>query len=70
MKRYCIKCPAGRVEYFDILGENDDEYKIRLTKIYEGSERVKEEPMPRQLFDLCMKTGYIFEMETPQAIVA
>jgi len=70
MKRYCIKCPAGRVEYFDILGEDDNEYKIRLTKIYEGSERVKEEAMPRQLFDLCMKTGYIFEMETPQAIVA
>jgi len=70
MKRYCVKCRTGKIEYFDILTENDSEYKIRLTKISDGSERVVEESMSRHLFDMCVKTGYIFEMETVAVSVA
>ena len=70
MKRYCIKCRAGKIEYFDIIGENDTEYKIRLTRVSEGNEKIIEESMTRDLFDMCVKTGYIFEMETATATVA
>lgn len=70
MKRYCIKCREDRAEYFDIIGENDSEYKIRLTRLRDGTERVFEETMRRELFDMCIKTGYIFEMENAAAIVA
>lgn len=70
MKRYCVKCRAGKIEYFDILGENEREYRIRLTKISEGSEKVVEESMSRQLFEMCVNTGYIFQMETAEASVA
>ena len=70
MKRYCIKCRAGMIEYFDIITENDDEYRIRLTRLSDGNERIIEESMPRHLFDICVKTGYIFEMENAVATVA
>jgi hypothetical protein len=70
MKRFCIKCRAGCVEYFDILSENEYEYVIRLTKISDGNEKVSEEALPRHLFELCLKTGYIYKMETGQISVA
>jgi hypothetical protein len=63
MKRYCIKSREGRIEYFDIIGEVENGYKVRLTKVYDGNEKISEEYMPCHLFDICFKTGYIYEME-------
>jgi hypothetical protein len=70
MKRYCIKSREGRVEYFDIIGEVEDGYKVRLTKLYDGNEKIIEEYMSRHLFDICYKTGYIYEMQRAAATVA
>ena len=70
MKRYCIKCRAGRIEYFDILSENDDGYVIRLVRLSEGNEKIIEDTIPRHLFNICVKTGYIFELEKSIATVA
>jgi len=70
MKRYCIKCRAGRLEYFDIISEDDNGFRIRLTRLCDGNERIFEETMPRHLFDICVKTGYIYELERSAANVA
>jgi hypothetical protein len=70
MKRYCIKSRSGKIEYFDIVSENGNELKIRLYRISDGSEKIVEETMSRSLFDTCMKTGYIYELETATASVA
>ena len=70
MKRYCIKCRAGRIEFFDIISENDDGYRIRLTRLSDGNERIIEESMTRHLFNICVKTGYIFELENAAVTVA
>jgi len=70
VKRYCIKSRTGRVEYFDIISENDEGYKIRLTRINDGDEKVIEESMTRSLFDMCVQSGYIFQMEQSDASVA
>ena len=63
MKRYCIKSRAGSIEFFDILSENEEGYKVRLTRVYDGNEKIIETFMTRHLFELCHKTGYIFELE-------
>ena len=68
MKRYCIKCRTGRIEYFDIITENDDGYRIRLTRLSDGNERIVEETMTRHLFNICVKTGYIYELENSALI--
>ena len=70
MKRYCIRCRAGRLEYFDIVSEDDNGYLIRLTRLSDGNEKTMEERMSRNLFDICVKTGYIFELERAQQVVA
>ena len=70
MKRYCIKSRTGRIEYFDILSENDEGYNIRLTRITDGSEKIIEEFMTRSLFDMCVQSGYIFQMEESDVSVA
>ena len=61
MKRYGVKCPADRIEYIEILKETDDGYFIRLTRQSGGSEKIIEENMPRHLFNICVKTGYLYE---------
>ena len=63
MKRYCIKCRAGKIEFFDIISESDEGYRIRLTRVSDGSERIVEDSMPRHLFNICVKTGYFYELE-------
>ena len=70
MKRYCIKCREGRIEYFDIISEQDSWLTIRLTRLSDGSEKIIEEIMSRHLFDICLKTGYIYELEKDAAFVA
>jgi hypothetical protein len=70
MKRYCVKGRSGRTEYFDILGEIEDGFLIRLTRVVDGDERIIEESMTRHLFNICLKTGYIREMPVEAATVA
>jgi hypothetical protein len=70
MKRYCIKCESGRIEYLDVLGEDSEGYKVRVTRIKDGEEKIIEEPLSRHLFDLCLKTGYIYQIENSSTSVA
>ena len=70
MNRYCIKCRSGKIEYFDVISENEEGLSIRLTRLSDGSEKIFEEFMSRQLFNICMKTGYIFQLEKNVLTVA
>ena len=70
MKRYCIKNRTGKIEFFDILSESEDGYNIRLTRLSDGDEKIIEEFMPRSLFDMCVQSGYIFQMEESDISVA
>jgi hypothetical protein len=62
MKRYRVKSQPGREAYLDILHESDAGYRIRLTKRDGGGERVIEEYIDRHLFDICVKTGYVYDI--------
>ena len=70
MKRYCIKCRAGKIEFFDIVSEDEYGYRIRLTRISDGNEKIIEESMSRHLFNMCIRTGYIYELGNTVATVA
>ena len=62
MKRYYIKSQPNRSEYLDILAETEGGYTVRLTRICDGDKRVKEDFISHHLFDICLKTGYLFEL--------
>jgi hypothetical protein len=70
MKRYCIKCEPNRVEYFDVLEENDEGLMVRLTRINDGYEKVSEVFLNTHLFEMCIKTGYIYKMKEKASSVA
>ncbi|MDR3161226.1 MAG: hypothetical protein LBU28_06390 [Spirochaetaceae bacterium] len=70
MKRYHIKSQFDKVEYFDILEETEEGYRIRLTRISDGNENIFEETMPEPLFTACLNSGYIFEAEQAISSVA
>ena len=61
MKRYMIKSEPGKMEYLDILEETDEGYKVRITRIVDGDERILEELLTRHLFNICVKTGFLSE---------
>ncbi|MDR2258856.1 MAG: hypothetical protein LBE14_06880 [Treponema sp.] len=70
MKRYYIKCRSGRIEFFDVIRETGEEFIIRLTRLSDGNEKIIEDSMSRRLFDICLKTGYIYEAVKEAASVA
>lgn len=70
MRRYCIRCESGRVEYLDIIRENSEGYIIRVTRIKDGYEKVIEELLSRHLFNICLKTGFIYKTERTAVSVA
>jgi hypothetical protein len=71
MKRFFVKTHNGnRIEYFDILEEADEGFRIRLTRINDGDEKTMVDFMSRPLFDTCLKTGYIYELEEVSSSVA
>jgi hypothetical protein len=62
MGKYYIKGPQDRVEHFEIIGDTADCYLVRLTRIVDGDQRILEERISHDLFEICLKTGYIYEM--------
>ncbi len=70
MKRYCIKCEPERVEFLDVLRETDDGFLVRVVRVKDGYEKVVEEFMARHLFEMCVKTGYIYEAAVAATSVA
>ncbi len=70
MKRYCIKCEAGRVEFLDILRETDEGFVTRVVRVKDGYEKVVEDFMPHHLFEMCLKTGFIYEIKEAAVTVA
>jgi hypothetical protein len=61
MKRYCIKCEPGRVEFLEVLRQTESGYSVRVTRVKDGWDQVVEQTMPAALFETCLKTGYIYE---------
>jgi hypothetical protein len=60
MEKYFVRCPHDRVEYFEIIGDAEGCYFVRLTRIVDGDTKVLEERMSHDLFEICLKTGYIY----------
>jgi hypothetical protein len=54
----------------DILRETGDGFMTRVTRVKDGYEKNVEEFMPRTLFETCLKTGYLYEMNGAVSSVA
>ena len=70
MKRYCIKCETDRVEFLDVLREIDGGFLVRVVRVKDGYDKIIEEFLPRHMFEVCVKTGYLYETKDEANSVA
>ena len=63
MKNYYIRSNPGSADYLSILGETDEGYMVRIYRDLDGYEKIIDEFMTKVLFESCIRTGYLVEME-------
>jgi hypothetical protein len=65
MRTYAIKseAEAGRdPSLLELINETEGGYFVRIVHRHEDWEDVREDFLSRELFDTCLRTGYIAEM--------
>lgn len=62
MKAYSIKGTPDRKEILEILREQKDGYQVKITRDRSGWMEERNEFMPRDLFDTCIRTEYLKEL--------
>ncbi len=70
MKLYSIKSCQGDASYCTILQETEKGYILRICMDKEGYQKVSEDFIEKDLFELCLKTGYINEIANKAGVVA
>jgi hypothetical protein len=68
MKRYSVKSLPGNVEYIDILEETDNEYTVLFTRSNGGYVKTTQETITRNLFNICVQTGYLNPVSEVSAV--
>lgn len=70
MKLYSIKSCQSDASYCTILQETEAGYILRICMEKDGYQKISEEFIEKDLFDLCIRTGYIHELSESSAVVA
>ena len=70
MKIYSIKSIPGEISYFSVLNQTDEGYYIRICHDKEGYEKISEDFLKNDMFELCLRTGYINEIAESADVVA
>ncbi len=65
MKHYSLKSLGNKNDYMTILKETDDGFVIKIVRDMDGYEDVTNDFLSRELFDSCIRTGYLTEIEEP-----
>jgi len=63
MKSYSLKSLGNKNDYMTIVSEKDDGYVIRIVRDQDGYEDVRTDFLSRELFECCLRTGYLTEIE-------
>ncbi len=63
MKNYYIRSNPGTIDYLSILSENDAGLYVRIYRDLDGYEKIIDEFMTKGLFESCLRTGYLTEIE-------
>jgi hypothetical protein len=62
MKQFAIKSTGQDTSFLELLRETEGGYLVRIVHRHEDWEDVKEDFLSRDLFDTCLRTGYIAEL--------
>ena len=67
-KSYALKSHNSN-DYLTVEKELDDGFVIRIVRDKDGYEEVVTDFISKVLFDSCIRTGYLTEIEIPQVAV-
>ncbi len=70
MKLYTIKSAREEASYCSVLQETERGYILRICIDRAGYQKISEEFIEKELFDLCVRTGYINEVAEAASVVA
>ena len=59
---YLIQKAKGKMSYCSIVCEKENGYIIKICRDIEGYVKESEDYIEKELFDLCLRTGYIKEV--------
>ncbi len=51
-----------------VLDDNDENISLLVTRNFDGYEEKKKEIMGKEMFNLCLRTGYLIPKETARSI--
>jgi len=61
MKTFSIKSTDRTPSMLELMSEIEDGYVVRIVRHRDDWDDVSEEFMTRELFETCVRTGYIYE---------
>ena len=67
-KSYALKSHNSN-DYLTVEKELDDGFVIRIVRDKDGYEEIVTDFISKVLFDSCIRTGYLTEIEIPKAAV-
>ena len=70
MKSFTLKSIGKSTDYLTIVREMDDGYVVRITRDMDGYEDVKTDYISKEIFESCIRTGYLTEVREAVAISA
>ncbi|TFG59355.1 MAG: hypothetical protein E4H36_13960 [Spirochaetales bacterium] len=66
MIQYRVKSSEGIQAFLEIVREHPDGYDVIITNIYEDYKKETREFLTRQLFETCLRTGYLIKIDEPE----
>ncbi|MCR4741323.1 MAG: hypothetical protein K5866_00415 [Treponema sp.] len=70
MKSYTLKSIGKKTDYMTIIREMEDGYVVKIVRDLDGYQDVKTDYISRELFESCLRTGYLTEIKEKIAITA
>ena len=68
MKSYTLKSIGNASDYMTVVREMEEGYVVRIVRDRDGYDEVKTDYISKELFDSCIRTGYLTEIEEPVKI--
>ena len=62
MKKFTLKSIGKKTDYMNIIREMEDGYVVQIVRDMDGYEDVKTDYISKELFDSCIRTGYLTEI--------
>ena len=70
VETYSLRTLNGSNDFITLLRETDEDFVIRIVRDKDGYNEITNEFMSKELFDTCVRTGYLTKVEATQSLVA